>query len=108
MDFYKPEFKKGDLAIYETINKQFLEKFLNPIKGNPRSALETCDLHLEQKQPLMFVDPKGNPTKEIYWNEPRDLQLYWENKLNVIWLFVGLASLIFVFIIYYSGLLPFV
>ena len=108
MEFYKPEFKKGDLAIYETINKQFLEKFPNPIKGNPKNSLETSDLHLEQKQPLKFVDPKGNPVKEIYWDEPRDLQLYWETKLNFIWLFVGSVALIFALIIYYSGLLPIV
>lgn len=108
MEFYKPVFKEGDLAFYETINKQFLDKFPIPIKGNPKNAVETCDLHLEQKQPLRFVDPKGNPTNEVYWNEPRDLVLFWETKLNVVWLAVGCACFIFALILYYSGLIPIV
>jgi len=108
MEFYKPVFKENDLAMYETINKQFLNTFKNPLNGNPKLSIETCDLHLEQKQPFMFVDPKGNPIKEITWNEPKDMELYWQGKIKNVWALVSFASGIFAFILYYSGLISFV
>lgn len=101
MQTYKSTFKEKDLKLYESINKQFLSKFPKPPKGIPRAAILTCDLHLESKQPLLFVDPKGNGTKEIYWEEPKDLKMYWIEKEKWLWGGITISASFFFIIVYY-------
>lgn len=100
--FAKTDYKNESLALYESINKQFIGKFPDPAPGNPRAAIETCDLHLDLKQPFMLVDPKGNPVSEIYWQEPIDLKMFWEKKYNKIWLLIGVCSFFMAVILYYG------
>lgn len=101
MQYYKPVFKENDLKIYETLKKQFRDSFTEPPKGTPRRALETCDLHLYQKQPFLYVDPRGNGVNEVTWNEPKDIIDYWKGHERKLWFIIFFTSAVFFLIIYY-------
>lgn len=101
MQTFKPVFKERELKIYESLERQFLESFNRPGPGNPKSAFETCDLHLSNKQPFKFVTPVGEPTNEITWDEPIDkLNLIAEHERKL-WFFVFISATALMFCIYY-------
>lgn len=101
MEFYTSKLKENDLTIAETINRQFLNSFPESGESEPKRALDTCDLHLSGQQSLKFVDPKKNWIDNIFWKEPKDLQMYWGKKENTFLGLIGFCSLIFFLIIYY-------
>jgi len=92
---------KTEKALSESGIKQYLEGFKRRPENNPRPALETCDLHLYQKQPFKYVDPLGNPQEEITWKEPKDIMLYWAQFEKIAWALVLIASFIMFLIVYY-------
>lgn len=101
MQYQTPKLKENDLTIVETINQQFLNSFPVDETANPKKAIETCDLHLSGLQPIKFVDPKKNWVSDIYWKEPKDLQMYWSKQEHIFLLLIGVSSLIFCLMIYY-------
>lgn len=101
MKYVNPTIKENDTKLFESINKQFLSHFPDAPMGNPRLALSTCDAHLELKQPLMYIDPKGNPVNEISWSEPFDSKSFWKEKIRIVWLGVSVVSIVFLFFLYY-------
>lgn len=87
--------------LYESTNRQYLDQFPKGIPGNPKQAFETCDAHLELKQTIRMIDPRGNGLQEGTWNEPIDNLEYWRNKARIAWLLIGICSIIFFLVIYY-------
>lgn len=103
MEFQKSKFKEESLALHESLNKQFLSMFPDKDPGIPRQAWETCDLHLESKQPIQYIDAKGNGVNEITWDEPIDSRAELMELSRTAWALLSIISLIFVLIIYYWG-----
>lgn len=101
MEYRKPPIKEKDLKIQESFNKQFLDFFPDKPIGVPKMAWETCDNHLTLKQPFRFVDPKGNPVNEVYWEEPIDVAEFWRDKMRLIWFLIFVSASFFFIIIYY-------
>lgn len=95
------ELKKRDLKLTESMNRQFLSFFPDKPAGVPRMAWDTCDSYLEMKQPLMAVDPKGNSAEEGTWDEVKDVKAYWQSKMPLIWMIVGIISFTFFLFVYY-------
>ncbi len=106
MQTYKPVFKENDLKLYESVNKQFLDSFPDKKGLSPKSAIKTCDLHLTGKQPLLFVDPKGNGVNDISWLEPKDISEFWKAQESKLWGIIFVVSVFFFIIIYYFWGLP--
>lgn len=95
-------FKEEDLKLYESFNKQYLSHFPDKPEGIPRESRKTCDTHLDSKQSIRMIDPKGNGMEEGTWNEPMDINQYWESKVPIIWLIISLCSIFFFLMIYYN------
>lgn len=62
---------------------------------NPKEFNETVDLHLQNLDTMMHVNPKGYPGDEITWNEPHDTQAYWLQQEPKLWLIVFLIMCFF-------------
>lgn len=103
MEFHKDKFKEENLKFHESINKQYLSMFPDKPMGIPRQAWDTCDTHLESKQSFQFIDPKGNGTDEITWDEPREIKKELIEMSHFAWGAISLVSFIFLLILYYWG-----
>ena len=103
MQLYKPKFKESEIKIYESLNRQFLDSFRNVPEHemNPKRAWETCDLHLDGRQKILFATPKKEGAGEVTWQEPKDQRDMWERHINLYWGIISFISFIFFMIIFY-------
>lgn len=99
--YEKREFSSNKVALYEGINRRFLKDFKEPTITTIKSAKETCDLHINSDQPLQFISPKGEGLNEAFWDEPRDLQLFWSQYEALAWGLIAFVSVLFLIALYY-------
>lgn len=99
--YEKRELTPQKYPLYESFNKRFINQFKEPTIGVVKSADETCDLHLSSDQPLFFVSPKGAPLQEAFWEEPRDIQLFWLQYERLAWGLIALISIVFGIVLFY-------
>lgn len=89
----------------DSINQRFLNSFpKNDLKYKPKYAGDTADLHINNLQPVCFITPNKLPSDEIFWDEKKDLNLYWKNQEQLLWGILGVSSFLLFLVFYYFSL----
>lgn len=102
--YYKPKINTNLQGFNNNITTQYLKNFTEKTEHKPKNAKETCDLILDQLQPLMYVDPKKNLVNEINWYEPQELTEFWKSKEKILWALVTICSFILILLLISTGL----